>query len=163
MAKKTISEREKKAMREARMEPMTPHADVGAALVMADLIQQTNGRSLTGDEMVMKNELAQADRAIEGAMVEGDLGEMLVKGEAYVIFTPAITLVGRLVAMSAWELKLEDASWVADTGRYHQAFRQGFSQGINSEVEPCGKPIVVSRGAIIYCVPYPHALPTDAI
>lgn len=134
---RTPTESEKKTLRDARVPPMEPIDDLDMALVEADETLRTEG--------------------------EVKAGEMLEVGKNYIVFTPAVTLVGKLAALTAWELKLDEAAWVADTGRYHQAFSQGFSQDINSEVEPTGTFAVISRAAVVYCVPYKHPLPKAAI
>ena len=66
-------------------------------------------------------------------------------GQAYLIRTVTHYLVGRLVWAGPAELVLEDAAWVADTGRYSVAL----AKGALNEVEPIPGPVVVGRGAVV--------------
>lgn len=79
-----------------------------------------------------------------------------VLGRSYLIRTVTHYIVGRLVAVSPHELWLEDAAWVADTGRFAQALESGAL----SEVEPFpAGAVAVGRGAIADACAWPHALP----
>lgn len=66
-------------------------------------------------------------------------------GQAYLVETVTKYYTGRLIAVHAQELVLEDAAWIADTGRYSQAVKTGDF----SEVEPIQGPVVVGRGSIV--------------
>lgn len=65
---------------------------------------------------------------------------------------------GRLVDVTATELVVEDAAWVADTGRYADAL----ASGTLSEVEPypAGR-VAVGRMAIVDCCEWSHKLPRE--
>ena len=67
-------------------------------------------------------------------------------GEAVLIRGVTLYYVGRVVAVTAQEIVLEDASWIGDTGRFSQAL----ASGVLSEVEPypAGR-VVVGRGAVM--------------
>lgn len=66
-------------------------------------------------------------------------------GEAYFIRTVTHYFTGRLVAVTNQELVLEEAAWVADTGRFSNALINGFD-----EVEPYhSEQLIVGRGAVI--------------
>ena len=67
-------------------------------------------------------------------------------GAVYLIRTVTMIDTGRLVAVTEQELVLEDAAWIADTGRFHDALKKVEF----NEVEPFmdGK-VIVGRGAII--------------
>lgn len=67
-------------------------------------------------------------------------------GKGYLIRTVTMTNTGRLVAVTEQELVLEDCSWVADTGRFCDALKNGKF----NEVEPFppGK-VIIGRGAIV--------------
>jgi len=67
-------------------------------------------------------------------------------GAVYLIRTVTMIQVGRVVAASKQYVMLEDAAWVADTGRFSDALKKwNFS-----EVEPFPDGIVgVSTGSII--------------
>lgn len=67
-------------------------------------------------------------------------------GKIYLIRTATMTDTGRLVAVTPQELILEDAAWIADTGRFSDAVRKVEF----SEVEPFpdGR-VIIGRGAVI--------------
>lgn len=67
-------------------------------------------------------------------------------GENYLIRTVTHIQTGRLVKVGKTELVLEDAAWIADTGRFANAL---VSCDFN-EVEPfpSGVKVIVGRGAI---------------
>ena len=70
-------------------------------------------------------------------------------GNIYLIRTVTMIDTGRLVAVTDQELVLEDAAWIADTGRFSDALKKAEF----SEVEPFpdGK-VIVGRGAVIDAV-----------
>lgn len=70
-------------------------------------------------------------------------------GKIYLIRTVTMTDTGRLVAVTPQELVLEDAAWIADTGRFAQAVEKAEF----GEVEPfpSGR-VIIGRGAIIDAV-----------
>ncbi len=70
-------------------------------------------------------------------------------GAIYLIRTVTMIDTGRLVAVTAQELVLEDAAWIADTGRFADAVEKAEF----GEVEPfpAGR-IILGRGAIIDAV-----------
>lgn len=77
-------------------------------------------------------------------------------GQAYFIRTVTHAQTGRLVAVTAQELVLEDAAWVADSGRWADALINGELE----EVEPFPDgPVIIGRGAVIDCVKWDHPLP----
>ena len=67
-------------------------------------------------------------------------------GKNYFIRCVTFFYTGRLVRVTAQELVLEDAAWIADTGRFAQAMETGNF----SEVEPypAGE-LIIGRGAIV--------------
>lgn len=70
-------------------------------------------------------------------------------GKTYLIRTVTMIDTGRLVAVSPQELVLEDAAWIADTGRFADALKScDFS-----EVEPFpdGR-VIIGRQAVIDAV-----------
>ena len=71
-------------------------------------------------------------------------------GKIYMIRTVTMIDTGRLVAVTPQELVLDDAAWVADTGRFADAVRDAEF----SEVEPypSGIQVIVGRGALIDAV-----------
>ena len=70
-------------------------------------------------------------------------------GSIYLIRTVTMIDTGRLVVVTPQELVLEDAAWIADTGRFADALKKAEF----SEVEPFpdGK-VIVGRGAVIDAV-----------
>jgi hypothetical protein len=76
-------------------------------------------------------------------------------GKCYFIRTATYHVVGRLVRITDSDLVLEDASWVADSGRFHNALRDGEL----NEVEPFVRPVIVSRGGLIDGTEWIHPLP----
>jgi hypothetical protein len=79
-------------------------------------------------------------------------------GETYFVDNPnAKSFVGRLVAViDPFTVALEDASWVANTGRFH-LFMKGQTDN-NTEFEPCGR-VAATRWQSIHH--WPHALPKE--
>lgn len=70
-------------------------------------------------------------------------------GKIYLIRTVTMIDTGRLVAVTPSELVLEDAAWIADTGRFHDQLKKlDFNQ---IEPFPDGK-VIIGRGAIIDAV-----------
>ena len=78
-------------------------------------------------------------------------------GKNYFIRTVTHHLTGTLIAVTAKELWLKDAAWIADDGRFMQAIKDG----VLNEIEPFpdGAEIPVGRGALIDAVEWKHALP----
>ena len=81
--------------------------------------------------------------------------EMFEVGKSYLIRTVTNYHTGRLVSNNDKFLKLEDAAWIADCGRFNEALRSGEFQ----EVEPFENSILVAKGAIIDCTEFNHELP----
>jgi len=68
-------------------------------------------------------------------------------GKNYFIRTVTMIQIGKLVKVMDKELVLENAVWVADTGRFTQAL----ADGTVSEVElfPAGGQVIIGRGSLI--------------
>jgi hypothetical protein len=75
-------------------------------------------------------------------------------GSKLFIRTVTYHLVGKVVAVSGTLIELSDASWVADSGRFMNAIKDGTLQ----EVEPVGR-CWVNANAITDIFPWPHVLP----
>jgi hypothetical protein len=85
-------------------------------------------------------------------------GAHMQVGSSYLIRGVTLYYVGRAVAVTEHEVVLDDASWVADTGRFNEALRTG----VLDEVEPFPSgEAVVNRGAIMDYSLWPHALPRE--
>ena len=67
-------------------------------------------------------------------------------GENYFIRTVTMIQIGKLIKVTDKELVLEDAIWVADTGRFADALEKGNLDEV--EPFPAGE-VIVGRGAII--------------
>lgn len=80
-----------------------------------------------------------------------------VVGRAYFIRTVTMHVVGRLVSVCERELALEDAAWVADSGRFSNALKTGAL----AEIEPFVDSVIVGRGSIVDATEWRHALPRD--
>jgi hypothetical protein len=78
-------------------------------------------------------------------------------GEKYFIRTVTHYHTGRLVAVTPTELVLEDAAWVADTGRFSDALKTG----VLKEVEPFPGQVIVGRGAVVDACIWKHDLPQE--
>ena len=77
-------------------------------------------------------------------------------GNSYFFRTVTYHLVGKVVAEHSNNIiELEDASWVADSGRFMQAIKTG---SLN-EVEPVGKAYINLKSVTDF-FPWVHALPT---
>ncbi|MCP4537814.1 MAG: hypothetical protein GY832_11780 [Chloroflexi bacterium] len=70
--------------------------------------------------------------------------------------------VGRVIdwmldgTTTSWIAVLEDASWVADSGRFMQAIKDGTL----AEVEPVGL-MYLNMGSVVDFFPWRHPLPTE--
>jgi hypothetical protein len=80
-------------------------------------------------------------------------------GTAYLIRTVTYFILGRLTEIYELELVLEEASWVADTGRFHEALRTGKL----AEVEPFVSAVIGGRDAICDSTEWTHALPIKVV
>ena len=76
-------------------------------------------------------------------------------GFKWYIRTVTYHLVGKVTKRVGQFLVLEGASWVADSGRFMNAIKEGTL----SEVEPVGKALV-SLPAIVDVFPWKHSLPS---
>jgi hypothetical protein len=76
-------------------------------------------------------------------------------GEAVLIRTVTHYYTGRIKSVTASDLVLEEAAWIADTGRYSEAL----TTGKLGEVEPIPTWVILGRGAIIDIVPWKFSLP----
>lgn len=79
-------------------------------------------------------------------------------GENYFIRTVTMHLVGKVMRVTDKEILLEDASWIADSGRFHEAL----SSGEFEEIEPFVNAVIVNRNSVIDATIFSHALPKEA-
>ena len=77
-------------------------------------------------------------------------------GKPYLIRTVTMTNTGLLVAVTQQELVLEQAAWIADTGRFSNALNSGEF----NEVEPYPEGrVIIGRGAVVDAVQLTAPLP----
>ncbi len=76
-------------------------------------------------------------------------------GENYFIRTVTMALCGKLTKVTEKELVLEDAAWVADTGRFATFLKEGKVDEV--EPFPDGE-VIVGRGGLIDAVVWNHKL-----
>lgn len=76
-------------------------------------------------------------------------------GEQYLIRTVTMIQTGRLVYLDDKELVLEDAAWIADTGRFSETIKSGEF----TEVEPFESEVIINRASIVDAAPYKNKLP----
>jgi hypothetical protein len=76
-------------------------------------------------------------------------------GENVFVRTVTHYYTGKLVTISEGFLQLDDAAWIADTGRFSEALKNGKL----NEVEPYPGTCFVSAGAIVDLCHWTHELP----
>lgn len=81
--------------------------------------------------------------------------EKELTGKKVFIRTVTYHLVGKVEKVVDGFIKLSGASWIADSGRFSQAIKEGTL----NEVEPVEK-AWVSLGSIVDIFPWNHELPT---
>jgi len=79
-------------------------------------------------------------------------------GKKYLIRTVTMVDVGKVTKIVGRFIVLEDASWIADTGRFNECLCK--SDAFN-EVEPFMHPLFINTQSIIDATPWPYALPTQ--
>lgn len=80
-----------------------------------------------------------------------------VIGSQYLIRTVTHYYTGRLAAITNTDLVLEDAAWVASTGRFYDSLKNSTVD----ECEPFVNPVIVQRGAIVDATVWNGNLPRD--
>lgn len=84
---------------------------------------------------------------------------MLKELEGTKLFIRTVTyhILGKVEKIEDGMIKLVDASWIADSGRFSNAIKEG--EKVLNEIEPVGKAFV-SIGSIVDMFPWEHDLPT---
>ena len=77
-------------------------------------------------------------------------------GDKILVRTVTMIQVGKVRTVTPDFIVLDEASWVADTGRFGEAL----ASGTLGEVEKCPSWVLVCRGSIVDLFPWDHALPT---
>jgi len=80
-------------------------------------------------------------------------------GKAYLIRTVTHIDIGIVKYVGDQEIVLSDASWIADTGRYHDALKGGPSK--LNEVEPYLDDVIIGRAAVIDATLWGHKVPRE--
>lgn len=117
--------------------------------------------------MTKINELLQLAKLLDGDTTaplpsvmpkETNLGNSIYTiGDNYLIRTVTMITVGKLEQITDKEFLLSSASWVADTGRFHDTLKNGFPDG--AEIEPFQDDVIVGRGALVDMTKWRHELP----
>ena len=81
-------------------------------------------------------------------------------GKNYFIRTVTMSFVGELKTVFDDTFVLSKASWVADSGRFHNMLKSGLDSLDGAEIEPFINDVIVSRGALIDATVYDFSLPT---
>ena len=77
-------------------------------------------------------------------------------GEKYLFRTVTYHSVGEVVKVVGRFLYLKNASWIADSGRFHDFLKNGVQD--NSEIEPTGYAFI-NMDTVVDFFPWKHALP----
>ena len=76
-------------------------------------------------------------------------------GEKYFVRTVTMHTIGELIGVNDSELLFKNAAWVADSGRFYDALKNGTLY----EVEPFIDDVIVNRGSIVDATKWKHELP----
>ena len=76
-------------------------------------------------------------------------------GKNYFIRTVTYFFTGKLISVFDYEIVLENAAWIPDTGRYADSFKSGE----HLEVEPVEGKLIIGRQTIIDCTEWTRPLP----
>jgi hypothetical protein len=79
----------------------------------------------------------------------------LAVGAAVLIRTVTFYYSGRVILLTPEEIVLEDAAWIADTGRFSTALKSGTF----NEVEPFVGAVSIARASVVDVTPWTHDLP----
>ena len=97
------------------------------------------------------------DQLIEDERLDIKSFEEMI-GKSFYFRTVTYHCVGKIVRFIGNLAVLSDASWVADSGRFMGAIKEGTL----SEVEPVGD-MMVSLSALVDLFPWKHKLPKEQI
>lgn len=75
-------------------------------------------------------------------------------GEKYFFRTVTYHMTGRVKKLVGNIVELENAAWIADSGRFMQAIKEG----VLKEVEPVGR-AYINLASVVDFFPWKHALP----
>jgi hypothetical protein len=80
---------------------------------------------------------------------------MMEAGQSVIVRTVTYHYTGRITEVTDKWITLDDAAWIADSGRWADALRDGTL----SEVEPYPGQVMISTGAVVDISPWLHPLP----
>lgn len=89
--------------------------------------------------------------------LESRKSHSFVVGKSYLIRTVTMHYTGRLIEITDSDIVLEQAAWIADTGRYTNSLKDGNLL----EVEPYPDRVAVNRDVIVDFAEWKHKLPRD--
>jgi len=109
---------------------------------------------IEGITYVPKDSITSKDRVIE---LNGTESVWQI-GKNYLIRTVTMIQLGTLSRVTEKELVLDNACWVADTGRFNIAL----SSGTLNEVEMFQQSVIIGRGAIVDATEWINDLPKES-
>jgi hypothetical protein len=95
---------------------------------------------------------------LDDEIVEGSANVPFEIGEKYFIRTVTYFATGKVKRITGNFLELEDAAWIADTGRFNEAI----SKGVLNEIEPVEVPMYLNINSITDAFLWKHKLPREA-
>lgn len=113
--------------------------------------------TLNKEEYVSKKDYEILARKKAGKTVVGENEIPFVVGGKYFIRTVTYFATGRVAEIKGQFLVLEDASWIADTGR----FRDAIMAGVLNEVEPVEVAMYLNMNTITDAFEWKHDLPRE--
>ena len=105
------------------------------------------------DSMTIK-EVKHIQSLLRGSETKGESPYQV--GQSYLFRLVTLYYTGRVKKVTPKEIILEDAAWIADTGRFSDALKTG----VLSEIEPIGE-VIIGRGAVIDASKWNHPLPME--
>ena len=115
-----------------------------------------NEIEINGVQYIRKDSVKGESKEVKVIELNG-LESAWVIGKNYLIRTVTMIQIGRLVGITEKELILDNACWVADTGRFNAALETGKL----NELEMFVKPVIVNRGAIVDATEWICELPKN--
>lgn len=126
---------------------------------MSDILKeikdlQDQNEELTAENQELKEELGATET---GESLTSKLPFKV--GKKYFIRTVTYFVTGKVKKISGGFLVLEDAAWIADTGRFNEAINDGKL----SEVEPVDVYVYLNVNSITDVYDWKHALPRRVV
>lgn len=113
---------------------------------------------VNADEVVIDGQTYVPKSKVKREAPRGDESNpYLETGKVYFIRTVTHYFTGRLIWVGSQELVIEDACWVADTGRFNE-FLKDKNKANETEPFPDGAEVVIGRGSIIDMVEFSSGL-----